>query len=135
MISIYKIVDNTNGNIYVGSTQQLLKYRKKQHESKYNPCRSREIIKNNDYYFELIEECEEDKRNEREQYWIDKYDCVNKKETYNARKWGKKEENKLKTRKLGRGATDGTLGAKQNLRALRAARAHGPKYTPLVKAP
>jgi predicted GIY-YIG superfamily endonuclease len=62
MISIYKIVDNTNGNIYVGSTQQLLKNRKKHHESKYNMCSSREIIKNNDYYFELIEECEEDKR-------------------------------------------------------------------------
>jgi len=97
MISIYKIVDNTNGNIYVGSTQQVLKYRITQHQSKYNPCRSREIIKNNDYHFELIEECEKDKRNEREQYWIDKYDCINKLNTYHDKKeYGK---NYLKKRR------------------------------------
>ena len=74
MISIYKIVDNTNGNIYVGSTCNLIK-RKNRHE-KHCDCSSKIIIKNNDYYFEVIEECTEENRNKREQYYMDKLDNV-----------------------------------------------------------
>tara|TARA_R110000822_G_scaffold136532_1_gene274010 strand:- start:9177 stop:9539 length:363 start_codon:yes stop_codon:yes gene_type:complete len=78
MFSIYKIVDNTNGNIYVGSTNALPQ-RKWKHKN-YTKYSSREIIKNNDYYFEVIEKCEEDKRYEREQYWMDNLDnVINKK--------------------------------------------------------
>jgi len=72
--SIYKIVDNTNGNIYVGSTKELNK-RKWRHKNK-SDCSCKKIIENNDYYFEVIEECDEDIRFEREQYWIDNLNNV-----------------------------------------------------------
>ena len=78
MYSIYKIVDNTNGNQYVGSTNALPQ-RKWKHKN-YTKYSSREIIKNNDYYFEVIEKCNEDIRYEREQYWMDNLDnVINKK--------------------------------------------------------
>ena len=82
MISIYKIVDNTNQNIYVGSTKQKIRKRIQGHKSNCD-CRSDIIIKNNDWNYYVIEECEEDKRKEREQYWIDNLDnVVNKFNTY-----------------------------------------------------
>ena len=50
---IYKLIDNTNGNIYIGSTIRDLNKRLNEHR---RPCRniSREIIKNGDYKIELI---------------------------------------------------------------------------------
>jgi len=73
MYKIYKIVDNTNGNIYVGRTKQTLKQRLSVH--KYQNCTSIEIIKNGDYKIELIEETDDKTR---ERYWIENTDCVNK---------------------------------------------------------
>ena len=60
---IYKIVDNTNGNIYIGSTCYNLEQRLRNHVSKYKTykkkenkdCSSYDIIKNNDYKIELLE--------------------------------------------------------------------------------
>jgi DNA-directed RNA polymerase subunit RPC12/RpoP len=51
---IYKIIDNTNGNIYIGSTIKTLK-RKIRMSYKCMDCISKEIIKNGDYKIELIE--------------------------------------------------------------------------------
>jgi predicted GIY-YIG superfamily endonuclease len=65
MISIYKIVDNTNGNIYVGSTKLKMKKRIQGHNydfKKNKHCTSSIILKNNDWNYYVIEECEEDKR-------------------------------------------------------------------------
>ena len=45
---IYKIVDNTNGNVYIGSTIQTLSQRLGGHETNLN-CSSRDIIANGDY--------------------------------------------------------------------------------------
>jgi hypothetical protein len=59
-------------------------------------CSSKLIIESGKYEVEILEECEEDMRLEREQYWMDKINCVNKNNTYNSRKWDKNEENKLK---------------------------------------
>jgi len=77
MTLIYKIVDNTNGNIYVGSTSQKMHRRMVTHKSKNNGCSSEKIIKNNDYEVIIIEECSEKNRNVREQYWKDNLKCVN----------------------------------------------------------
>jgi len=78
MVVIYAIED-INDVIYVGSTIQKLSLRL----SKHRTCK-----KDNNYYsssklnldyciiYEL-EKCEEKDRKEREQYWIDKLDCVN----------------------------------------------------------
>ena len=71
---IYKIVDNTNGNIYIGLTIQTLKERLRGH-IRYLDCVSRDIIKNGDYKIELIEETEDKSR---EKYWVKNTECINK---------------------------------------------------------
>jgi len=73
MLKIYKIIDNTNGNIYIGKTEQTLKLRLIQHKSHKN-FSSKEIIKNGDYKIELIEETDDDTR---ERYYIENTTCIN----------------------------------------------------------
>ena len=81
MYKIYKIVDNTNDNIYIGITKKkYLSYRLSQHKYEYKTergknCMSKEIIMNGDYKIELIEETDDKLR---ERYWIQKLNCVNK---------------------------------------------------------
>tara|TARA_R110000787_G_scaffold81752_2_gene177115 strand:- start:57 stop:524 length:468 start_codon:yes stop_codon:yes gene_type:complete len=80
MVKIYRIVDNTNGNIYIGKTKQkYLSSRLAKHKyttkKNTNRCMSREIIKNGDYKIELIEETEDKTR---ERYWIENTECINK---------------------------------------------------------
>ena len=79
MVKIYRIVDNTNGNIYIGKTKQTLNQRLTKHryttKKNTNRCMSREIIKNGDYKIELIEETDDKTR---ERYWILNTDCINK---------------------------------------------------------
>ena len=72
-MKIYKIIDNTNGNVYIGKTIQRLKERLRKHKCD-KGCSSREIIKNGDYRIELIEETDDDSR---ERYWILNTDCIN----------------------------------------------------------
>ncbi len=80
---IYKIVDNTNNNVYIGSTKQLyLSNRLAHHRYFFKKClenkpkyylRSHEILKNNDYTAEIIEVYKCYSRVEllqREQYYI-----------------------------------------------------------------
>ena len=75
MYKIYKIVDNTNGNVYIGiTTQKYLSSRLAGHRQD-KTCMSRDIIKNGDYKIELIEETDDKTR---ERYWIENTDCVNK---------------------------------------------------------
>ena len=91
---IYKIVDNTNGNEYVGSTCcKLLCQRLRGHKSAYKAwlknngsnMTSYDIIKNDDYYIELIEnvKCKtKDELSKRERHWITTLKCVNKNVPY-----------------------------------------------------
>tara|TARA_R110002153_G_C13129987_1_gene479811 strand:+ start:176 stop:760 length:585 start_codon:yes stop_codon:yes gene_type:complete len=99
---IYKLIDNTNGNVYYGSTTQEINKRENNHKSsykryldgKYNYITSFGIIKNNDYKFELIEENEFETKydlHQRERYYIENFDCVNKVIPYRT-----DEENKVK---------------------------------------
>ena len=77
---IYKIIDNTNNNIYVGSTTKTLKERLDNHIKNLN-CVSRDIIKNNDFKIELIEYYPCKNKQEllwRERYYIENNDCINK---------------------------------------------------------
>tara|TARA_R110002012_G_scaffold289624_1_gene482764 strand:+ start:54 stop:506 length:453 start_codon:yes stop_codon:yes gene_type:complete len=76
---IYKIVDNTNNNVYFGSTTQTLKKRLKQHKSL--DCCSREIIKNGDYDIFLVEDYPCNSKKEllsREGYYMKNNECINK---------------------------------------------------------
>mgnify|MGYP000392109962 CR=1 FL=1 len=78
MIKIYRIVDNTNGNIYIGKTETTLTIRLAGHKYDYKVgkyCSSQEILKNGDYDIELIEETEDKSR---ERYYILNTECVNK---------------------------------------------------------
>jgi len=86
---IYKIIDNTNGNVYIGSTTQRLNTRLSHHKSEYNRylnskgrnCTSFEIIKNNDYKIELVKYVIYKDRielHQRERYYIENNDCINK---------------------------------------------------------
>jgi len=87
---IYKIVDNTNNNIYVGSTtKKYLSDRLSEHRCDYRRylkgtngyLTSCEIIKNNNYDIILLELVNCDSKDElkaKERFYIDTLDCVNK---------------------------------------------------------
>jgi hypothetical protein len=87
---IYKIVDNTTDNIYIGSTcEPTLARRLAKHKSCYNGYKngkgnfvtSFEIIKNGNYNIILIENVQCNNRDElrsRERFYIDSLPCVNK---------------------------------------------------------
>jgi predicted GIY-YIG superfamily endonuclease len=104
---IYKIIDNKNNEVYIGSTTQYyLQDRIRTHKSKTklgkNGCMSRYIIERGDWRTELIENysCNNiQELNEREQYWIDKIDCINKYKAKYETPFDSKEWNR-KSRKL-----------------------------------
>jgi hypothetical protein len=88
---VYKIVDNTNGNIYVGSTcEPTLARRLAGHVTNYksylngkgNNITSFQILENNDYDIVLIENCDgvtsRDELFARERDHIETLTCVNK---------------------------------------------------------
>ena len=86
---IYQIKDNTNNNVYIGSTCKTLNERLSVHKSSYkrflkglhNNTRSFDIIKNNDYKIELLEKCKiktKEELHERERFFIQNNECVNK---------------------------------------------------------
>lgn len=82
---IYKLVDRTNGNIYIGSTiktlNQRLSHHKYVYKSEYNVVTSFDIIENGNYYIELIEPYPCNNRHDlekRERFHIENNICVNK---------------------------------------------------------
>ena len=80
---IYKILDNTNNNIYIGSTIQTLENRLRIHKNL--TCSSKEIIKNGDYSIILIEDypCETDEElRKREQFYMNSGVCINNRNSY-----------------------------------------------------
>ena len=105
---IYKLVDYTNGNIYIGSTCQTLSRRKSKHKAdskRYDTYDTRNkvirysshsIIENNNYNILLIESYPCNNKDElrmREQYWIDSMECINSQRAYNSKEY-KTEYNK-----------------------------------------
>ncbi len=77
MFKIYKIVDNTNGDVYIGITKLKLYQRLNNHKQDFkrgSTSISRDIIKNGDYRIELIEETDDKTR---ERYWIENTNCIN----------------------------------------------------------
>ena len=85
---IYKITNNKNGKVYIGQSQNIYA-RKKQHfvalqngnhENKGMQAEWRRDSKG--FRWEVIEFCPLDKLNEREKYWIEKYNSIE--EGYNA---------------------------------------------------
>jgi len=81
---IYKIIDNTNGDCYIGSTTQALKERLSKHKCACNyvkKCTSYKIINNGNYKIELIEDLgnvSKEERYTKERYYIENINCINK---------------------------------------------------------
>ena len=86
---IYKIFDNTNGNVYYGSTTDTISRRMTGHKAKYKEwvagkrsnCKSFDIIKNADYSYSLVEQVECENKMEllqRERWYIENNECVNR---------------------------------------------------------
>lgn len=106
---IYKIVDNTTGKMYIGSTcEPTLAHRLAKHRRSYNRylkggCNlttSFEILKNNNYSIFLLEEypCEtKDQLLARERFFIENNECVNKViPTRTIKEWEEANKDKLK---------------------------------------
>ncbi len=77
---IYKIVDNTNGDVYYGSTTETLKERLRKHTSNSNECNSKLIINNGDYNIILVEyyPCNSvEELESREAHYIINNQCIN----------------------------------------------------------
>lgn len=81
MKNIYKIINDVNDMVYVGQTKFAIDERLNQHwrDSKREICKNRSLyIAFNEIGFEhfsaiLLEKCEDDVADEREVYWVDKY--------------------------------------------------------------
>lgn len=88
MAYIYKIVNDVNGKVYIGQTVNIEKRWYKHcylassglDRHLYNAMRKYGI---DSFHIEVIEECSEDKLNERERYWIHQYNSTNKNHGYN----------------------------------------------------
>ena len=85
---IYQLVDRTNGNVYIGSTIKTLNTRLSEHKCEYKRHKkgkcgnytSFDIIENDDYYIQLIQEYPCNNRYElemRERYYIENNICLN----------------------------------------------------------
>lgn len=80
MIGIYKITNQLNNKSYIGQSIHI-EQRWQEHLYQSSQC---SLIKYalhkygvNNFSFEILEECSQEKLNEREQYWINYYDSFN----------------------------------------------------------
>ena len=80
MIGIYKIINQINGKIYIGQSVNIAsrwsshksEFKKRKYDTKL--YRAMEKYGLNNFALEIIEECAQDKLDEREVYWIEYYD-------------------------------------------------------------
>lgn len=82
MIGIYKVTNQNNGKIYIGQSKDIQRRWREHHTEPFNKnCDAYNVIfyrairKHgiDNFYFEVIEECDEEQLNEREKYWIKYY--------------------------------------------------------------
>lgn len=92
---IYKITNRVNNKVYIGQTRFTVEHRFKQHLKNHNiEHRTQPLYLafakygTDNFYVETLEECPIDKLDEREIFWIAKYDSFNK--GYNATLGGSK---------------------------------------------
>jgi len=82
-MSVYKILDNTNGNCYIGSSKHYC-IRKYAHINIYHESvSSKSIIENGNFTFSILEDNIKENLKEREQYYINNsVNCINKRKAY-----------------------------------------------------
>jgi len=106
---VYRIYDNTNGNVYYGSTKETVSRRMTGHRTKYklwlkgkvkHYTKSFDILKNGDYSYNIVEEVEYENKYElhnRERYYIENNECINKFIPNRTRKqWREDNKEKIK---------------------------------------
>lgn len=84
---IYKITNNKNGRVYIGQSQNMY-IRWKQHRAALKAGKHPNKLLQNDwkvssksFRWDVVEYCGIDELNEREKYWIERYNSI--KEGYN----------------------------------------------------
>ena len=84
MAYIYKISNRLNSKVYIGQTIKTIEERfqehiYKSHSEKSHPPLHQAFIDlgENNFFIELVEECDNEILNEREKFWIDYYDSYN----------------------------------------------------------
>lgn len=78
---IYKITNKVNGMSYIGQTRYTVEFRWRQHQHKKDNCYFHNAIRKygvNNFIVETLEECEVSQLNNREIYYIAKYNTFNK---------------------------------------------------------
>ncbi len=85
---IYKITNKINNKIYIGQTSRTIEIRWKEHCGHLNNnmpiCRAIKKYGKSNFLIEELEECPNNKLDEREKYWIQYFDSFNKENGYNA---------------------------------------------------
>lgn len=78
---IYKLIGGNNNLNYYGSTIQNIKNRFQQHKAPSNKSISKKLFEAGEVKLELVEEMEFNKKSElldRERFYIENYECINK---------------------------------------------------------
>jgi len=95
---IYELIDNTNNNKYIGSTETTIEKRLSSHKASYKSylkgnkkqaCKSFEILKNNNYTIKILEKVKYNEKEEllkKEAYYINNIKCINLKVPLQTRK-------------------------------------------------
>lgn len=89
-IGVYQIKNTVNGKLYIGSSKDI-NVRWKQHLNELNKnSHVNDHLQNawnkygkENFIFSIIELCNENNLREREQYYIDKFNCINNEKGYN----------------------------------------------------
>lgn len=91
-MGIYKIENLVNGKVYIGQAVDVDKRLNEHKRSLSGNYHINKHLQNSwnkyeeeNFKFEIVEECEENKLTEREQYWIDYYGGINNTMNYNLR--------------------------------------------------
>ena len=90
MIGIYKFTNKLNGKIYIGQSVDIEHRRKEHLRYKDGGYFHRSLMKygNDNFDFEILEECDIMQLNERERYWISYYNSNNRDKGYNCTEGG-----------------------------------------------
>ena len=85
MIGIYKFTNKINGKIYIGQSIDIEHRRKEHLRYKDESYFHRSLMKygNNNFDFEILEECDIMQLDEKERYWISYYHSNNRDKGYN----------------------------------------------------